>query len=51
MAFSCSVNCLLVVGHEKLHMEMQRMFGGSQSRIVVIKLPKSGGVRPSFYTA
>jgi len=25
-------------------MEMQRMFGGSQSRISVIKLPKSGGV-------
>ena len=36
------VNVILVVGHEKLNVEMQRMFG---SQLSVIKLPKSGGVR------
>ncbi|EJD05703.1 Clp1-domain-containing protein [Fomitiporia mediterranea MF3/22] len=35
------INVIIVVGHEKLNVEMQRMFGSSQT---VIKLPKSGGV-------
>jgi polyribonucleotide 5'-hydroxyl-kinase len=36
------VNVILVVGHEKLNVEMQRLYG---NRIVVAKIPKSGGVR------
>lgn len=35
------VNVILVVGHEKLNVEMQRMYG---SRVTVVKIPKSGGV-------
>ncbi|CED82685.1 mRNA cleavage and polyadenylation factor IA/II complex, subunit CLP1 [Phaffia rhodozyma] len=38
------INILLVIGHEKLHMEMQRMFGGPNSRIKIVKLSKSAGV-------
>ena len=36
------VNVILVVGHEKLNVEMQRTYG---SRMTVVKIPKSGGVR------
>ena len=32
---------ILVVGHEKLNVEMQRTYG---NRITVVKIPKSGGV-------
>ncbi|PSS31060.1 hypothetical protein PHLCEN_2v2392 [Hermanssonia centrifuga] len=35
------VNVILVVGHEKLNVEMQRTYG---SRMTVVKIPKSGGV-------
>ncbi|KAG6879257.1 Cleavage polyadenylation factor subunit clp1 [Termitomyces sp. T32_za158] len=35
------INIILVVGHEKLNVEMQRTYG---SQITVIKVPKSGGV-------
>ncbi|KII89197.1 hypothetical protein PLICRDRAFT_687666 [Plicaturopsis crispa FD-325 SS-3] len=35
------VNIILVVGHEKLNVEMQRTYG---NRITVVKIPKSGGV-------
>ncbi|KAG1754357.1 Pre-mRNA cleavage complex II protein Clp1-domain-containing protein [Suillus lakei] len=35
------INVILVVGHEKLTVEMQRLFG---SRFTVVKIPKSGGV-------
>ncbi|PCH37779.1 hypothetical protein WOLCODRAFT_135845 [Wolfiporia cocos MD-104 SS10] len=35
------INVILVVGHEKLNVEMQRTYG---SRVVVVKIPKSGGV-------
>ena len=35
------VNVILVVGHEKLNVEMQRLYG---DRITVVKIPKSGGV-------
>ena len=35
------VNVILVVGHEKLNVEMQRAYG---DRIKVVKIPKSGGV-------
>lgn len=38
---SCAVNVILVVGHEKLNVEMQRIYGG---RFTVLKIPKSGGV-------
>lgn len=38
---SLSVNAILVVGHEKLNVEMQRTYG---NRIAVVKIPKSGGV-------
>ncbi|KAF8637404.1 hypothetical protein AX17_002899 [Amanita inopinata Kibby_2008] len=36
-----NVNVIVVVGHEKLNVEMQRMFG---SQLAVVKIPKSGGV-------
>ncbi|KAG6331260.1 hypothetical protein ID866_7830 [Astraeus odoratus] len=35
------INVILVVGHEKLNVEMQRLYG---SRLTVVKIPKSGGV-------
>ncbi|KAI0807663.1 Pre-mRNA cleavage complex II protein Clp1-domain-containing protein [Fomes fomentarius] len=35
------INVILVVGHEKLNVEMQRMYG---NRMAVVKIPKSGGV-------
>ena len=37
-----TVNVILVVGHEKLNVEMQRTYG---NRIAVLKIAKSGGVR------
>lgn len=36
-----TVNVIVVVGHEKLNVEMQRMYG---SHMTVVKIPKSGGV-------
>lgn len=35
------INAILVVGHEKLNVEMQRAYG---SALTVVKIPKSGGV-------
>lgn len=35
---------ILVIGHEKLNIEMQRTYG---SQLTVVKIPKSGGVRSS----
>jgi polyribonucleotide 5'-hydroxyl-kinase len=35
------VNLILVVGHEKLNVEMQRLYGSSLN---IVKIPKSGGV-------
>ncbi|KAI0723768.1 Pre-mRNA cleavage complex II protein Clp1-domain-containing protein [Cerioporus squamosus] len=35
------INVILVVGHEKLNVEMQRTYG---NRMAVLKIPKSGGV-------
>ncbi|EGO21102.1 hypothetical protein SERLADRAFT_372905 [Serpula lacrymans var. lacrymans S7.9] len=35
------INVILIVGHEKLNVEMQRLYG---SRLAVVKIPKSGGV-------
>ncbi|KAH7873659.1 Pre-mRNA cleavage complex II protein Clp1-domain-containing protein [Lentinula edodes] len=35
------INIILVVGHEKLNVEMQRAYG---SMLTVLKIPKSGGV-------
>ncbi|KAI0306398.1 Clp1-domain-containing protein [Multifurca ochricompacta] len=35
------INVILIVGHEKLNVEMQRTYG---SRMTVVKIPKSGGV-------
>ncbi|KAJ3712227.1 Pre-mRNA cleavage complex II protein Clp1-domain-containing protein [Lentinula raphanica] len=35
------INIILVVGHEKLNVEMQRAYGSS---LTVLKIPKSGGV-------
>ncbi|EPS95186.1 hypothetical protein FOMPIDRAFT_1054431 [Fomitopsis schrenkii] len=35
------INAILVVGHEKLNVEMQRTYG---NRMAVVKIPKSGGV-------
>ncbi|KAH9966846.1 Pre-mRNA cleavage complex II protein Clp1-domain-containing protein [Russula dissimulans] len=35
------INVILVVGHEKLNVEMQRTYG---HRMTVVKIPKSGGV-------
>ncbi|KAF8633843.1 hypothetical protein AX15_001217 [Amanita polypyramis BW_CC] len=36
-----NVNVIIVVGHEKLNVEMQRTYG---SQLAVVKIPKSGGV-------
>jgi hypothetical protein len=48
----CSVvNTIVVVGHERLHVEMQRLFGthlSPNSTVSVVKVPKSGGVRSSI---
>ncbi|KAG7448081.1 uncharacterized protein BT62DRAFT_930162 [Guyanagaster necrorhizus] len=38
---SFRINVILVVGHEKLNVEMQRTYG---SLLTVVKIPKSGGV-------
>ncbi|TFK30170.1 cleavage/polyadenylation factor ia subunit Clp1p [Coprinopsis marcescibilis] len=38
---SFRINVILVVGHEKLNVEMQRAYG---SYVTVVKIPKSGGV-------
>ncbi|KAJ4487672.1 Pre-mRNA cleavage complex II protein Clp1-domain-containing protein [Lentinula aciculospora] len=35
------INTILIVGHEKLNVEMQRSYG---STLTVLKIPKSGGV-------
>ncbi|KAF9564418.1 hypothetical protein CPC08DRAFT_705370 [Agrocybe pediades] len=35
------INMIVVVGHEKLNVEMQRTYG---SQLTVVKIPKSGGV-------
>ncbi|KAI6127761.1 Pre-mRNA cleavage complex II protein Clp1-domain-containing protein [Pisolithus croceorrhizus] len=35
------INVILVVGHEKLNVEMQRLYG---NQLTVVKIPKSGGV-------
>ncbi|KAI0072264.1 hypothetical protein K474DRAFT_1693123 [Panus rudis PR-1116 ss-1] len=35
------INVILVVGHEKLNVEMQRTYG---NKLQVVKIPKSGGV-------
>ncbi|KAF4603725.1 Cleavage polyadenylation factor subunit clp1 [Pleurotus pulmonarius] len=35
------INVILVVGHEKLNVELQRAYG---SQLTVVKIPKSGGV-------
>ncbi|KAI0647520.1 hypothetical protein C8Q79DRAFT_959857 [Trametes meyenii] len=35
------INVILIVGHEKLNVEMQRTYG---NRMAVVKIPKSGGV-------
>ena len=39
------VTWLTGLGHEKLNVEMQRTYG---NRMVVLKIPKSGGVRTLF---
>ncbi|KZS88377.1 Clp1-domain-containing protein [Sistotremastrum niveocremeum HHB9708] len=38
------VNVIVVIGHEKLNMEMQKLPAVEQSNILVLKIPKSGGV-------
>ncbi|KAG8887086.1 Cleavage polyadenylation factor subunit clp1 [Tulasnella sp. 332] len=40
------VNVVLVIGHEKLNVEIQKLFSGSNYHrpITVVKIPKSGGV-------
>lgn len=38
------IDTIIVLGHEKLNIEMAKLFGGQGSNIGVVKLPKSGGV-------
>ena len=39
------VNVIIVIGNERLSVEMQKLFDGSYPRkIQIIKIPKSGGV-------
>jgi hypothetical protein len=40
-----TVNVILIVGHEKLNVEMQRTYG---RQMTVVKIPKSGGVRSLY---
>lgn len=39
--YTSTVNVILIVGHEKLNVEMQRTYG---AHLTVVKIPKSGGV-------
>ncbi|KAG9003471.1 Cleavage polyadenylation factor subunit clp1 [Tulasnella sp. JGI-2019a] len=41
-----NVNVVLVIGHEKLNVEIQKIFSGSNyhRNVTVVKIPKSGGV-------
>lgn len=38
-----NVNVIIIVGHEKLNVEIQRAYG---SELSIVKIPKSGGVSP-----
>ncbi|KAG8900998.1 Cleavage polyadenylation factor subunit clp1 [Tulasnella sp. 403] len=38
------VNVIIVIGHEKLNVDIQRLFGSSSRKINIIKVAKSGGV-------
>lgn len=40
------VNVIIVIGHEKLNVEMRREFGDS---LAVVKIPKSGGVSVNIF--
>jgi hypothetical protein len=40
----CVVDVLIVIGNEKLTIEMQKLF--SKNGVTVISAPKSGGVSP-----
>jgi polyribonucleotide 5'-hydroxyl-kinase len=39
-----AVNVILVIGHEKLNVEMQKLFGTNGRDMLIMKIPKSGGV-------
>lgn len=39
-----TVDTIVILGHEKLNIEMSRIFGQQGSGISVVKIPKSGGV-------
>lgn len=41
-----SVNMILVIGHEKLTVDMQKLYGLDNEDMLILKVPKSGGVRP-----
>lgn len=38
------VDTIVILGHEKLNIEMTKLFGGENSGISIVRLPKSGGV-------
>ena len=44
MSFIFPVNVLLVVGNERLHVEMSKLLSTNKT-VQVIRVPKNGGVR------
>lgn len=42
------VDMIVVLGHEKLNLELSKIFG--QSPVQIVKVPKSGGVRIHAHT-
>lgn len=49
------MDVLLVIGHEKLYIEMQRLLKSLDANIAqnikILKVPKSGGVSRSIYAS
>jgi polyribonucleotide 5'-hydroxyl-kinase len=44
-AENLTVNIILVIGHEKLTVDMQKLYGIDNEDMLILKVPKSGGVR------
>jgi len=38
------INTILVIGHEKLTVDMQKLYGLDNPNMIILKIPKSGGV-------
>ena len=38
------VNIILIIGHEKLTVDIQKLYGLDNEDMLILKVPKSGGV-------